>query len=111
MISLRLYGRHFICCLGFIVAILLNTIVEATDKSSETILKLCLFVLLNVANIIYSSTATCILDLRLFQTEDAYFYNKCETRIEELKSVCTEIGRTHKTLVYHALFMTCARQH
>lgn len=85
MISLRLYGRHLICCLGFIVAILLNTIVEATDKSSETILKLCLFVLLNVANIIYSSTATCILDLQLFQTEDAYFTTNVKQGLNSLK--------------------------
>ena len=55
---------------------------EATDKSSETILKLCLFVLLNVADITCNSTATCILDLQLFQKEDAYFHKKCETRIE-----------------------------
>lgn len=52
---------------------------ETTDKTSENMLKVYPFVLLDVANVAYNnSTGTCILHLQLFQEEDIYIHKKCD---------------------------------
>lgn len=64
---------------------------EKTDKTSEIMLKAHPLVSLNVANIAYNSTDTCVLDLQLFQEEDIYFRKKCDIHkgLNSLKG-CTE---------------------
>lgn len=80
MISFKiLCGTFYLCCLGFIAAVLFNIVMDTTDKTSKICWKFTLlFLSLNVANIAYNSIGKCVLDLQLFQKEDIYFHKKCD---------------------------------
>lgn len=92
---LRLNREHFIYVSSDIV-------MEKTDKT-ENMLQAYPFVFLYVANIAYNSTGTCtcVLDLQLFLRKTFIFIrNMLFIRIEQLKRICREIGKTCKTLVH-----------